>query len=68
MTREDPAHYRRSTPCIQGFADNFTYLLQDGPDDFQWQRTKFVLLKKVIKVLLQHLKNQTGVTAMLKAL
>lgn len=49
-------------------ADKLPYLLQDGPDDFQWQWAKFVLLKKVIKVLLQHFKNQTGVTAVLKAL
>lgn len=44
------------------------YLLQNRPDDFEWQRTELVLLKEVIKVLLQHLKHQAGVTAVLKAL
>lgn len=68
MTREDPAHYLSSNVRVQVSADKLPYLLQDGPDDFQWQWTKFVLLKKVIKVLLQHFENQTGVTAVLKAL
>lgn len=49
-------------------ADKRPYLLQDGPDDLQGQWTEFVLLQKVVKVLLQHFKNQTGVTAVLEAL
>lgn len=44
------------------------YLVQNGPDDFEWQWTELVLLEEIIKVLLQHLEYQTGVTAMLKAL
>lgn len=44
------------------------YLLQDGPDDFEWQWTELVLLEEVVKVLLKHLEHQAGVTAVLKAL
>lgn len=44
------------------------YLVQNGPDDFEWQWTELVLLEEIIKVLFQHLKYQAGVTAMLKAL
>lgn len=44
------------------------YLLQDGPDDFEWQWAELVLFEKVIEVLLQHLKHQAGVAAVLEAL
>lgn len=44
------------------------YLLQNGPDDFEWQWTKLILFEEVIKILLQHLKHQAGVAAVLKAL
>lgn len=44
------------------------YLLQNRPDDFEWQRTELVLFEEVIKVLLKHLEHQAGVTAVLKAL
>lgn len=44
------------------------YLLQNRPDDFEWQWTELVLLEEVIKVLLKHLEHQAGVTAVLKAL
>lgn len=44
------------------------YLLQNRPDDFKWQWTELVLFKEVIQVLLQHLKHQAGVAAMLETL
>lgn len=44
------------------------YLLQNGPDDFEWQGAELVLLQEVIEVLLQHLKHQAGVASVLKAL
>ncbi len=44
------------------------YLLQNRPDDFERQWTELVLFKEVIQVLLQHLKHQAGVAAVLKAL
>ena len=44
------------------------YLLQNRPDDSEWQWAELVLFKEVIEVLLQHLKHQTGVAAVLKAL
>ncbi len=50
--------------CLQQIS---LYLLQNRPDDFQWQRTKLVLFEEVIEVLLQHLKHQAGVAAVLKA-
>ena len=34
------------------------YLLQNGPDDLEWQRVEFILLEEVVEVLLQHLKHQ----------
>lgn len=43
-------------------------LLQDGADILEWQRTELVLLEEVVQVLLQHLKHQTGVILVLKAL
>lgn len=48
--------------------DTQLYLLQNRPDDFEWQWTELVLFEEVIKVLLQHLKHQAGMTAVLKAL
>lgn len=44
------------------------YLLQNRPDDFEWQWAELVLFKKVIQILLQHLKHQAGVAAVLEAL
>lgn len=43
-------------------------LLQDGSDVLEWQRTELVLLEEVVQILLQHLKHQTGVVLVLKAL
>lgn len=51
--------------CLQ---EILLYLLQNRPDDFEWQWTELVLFKKVIQVLFQHLKHQAGVAAVLKAL
>ena len=44
------------------------YLLQNRPDDFERQWAELVLFEEVVEVLLQHLKNQAGVAAVLKAL
>lgn len=44
------------------------YLLQDRPDDFEWQWAELVLFEEVVEVLLQHLKHQAGVAAVLEAL
>lgn len=44
------------------------YLLQNRPDDFEWQWTEFILFEEVVEVLLQHLKHKAGVAAVLKAL
>lgn len=46
----------------------FTDLLQDGSDVPEWEGAKLAVLEEVIKVLLQHLENQTGVTLVLEAL
>lgn len=46
-----------------GIAD----LLQDGSDVPEGERAKLAVLKEVIKVLLQHLKHQTGVALVLEA-
>lgn len=53
-----------SKGCQFWFAD----LLQDGSDVPEWEWAKLAVLKEVIKVLLQHLKHQTGVTLVLEAL
>lgn len=45
-----------------------THLLQNGPYVLERQRRKLVLLEKIVKVLLQHLKDQAGVVLVLKAL
>lgn len=50
--------------CLQQIS---FYLLENRPDDFKWQWTKLVLFEEVIEVLLQHLKHQAGVAAVLKA-
>lgn len=44
------------------------YLLKNRPNDFEWQWAELVLFKEVIEVLLQHLKHQAGVAAVLKTL
>lgn len=43
-------------------------LLKNWSNVFQWQRAELVLFEKVIQVLFQHLKYQTGVVFMLEAL
>lgn len=43
-------------------------LLQDGSDVPEGERAKLAVLEEVIKVLLQHLKHQTGVTLVLETL
>ena len=44
------------------------YLLQNGPDDLEWQGVEFVLLEEVVEVLFQHLKHQAGVAEVLETL
>lgn len=50
------------------FEQRRQYLLQYGPDIFEWQRAEFVLLEKIVEVLFQHLEDETGVVLVLKAL
>jgi hypothetical protein len=45
-----------------------TYLLQYWSDVLQRQRRKLVLLQEVVQILLKHLKHQTCVILVLKAL
>jgi len=42
--------------------------MQNGPDDLEGQRVELVLLEEVVEVLLQHLKHQAGVAAVLETL
>lgn len=53
-----------SKGCQFGFA----HLLQDGSDVPEWEWAELAVLEEVIEVLLQHLKDQTGVTLVLEAL
>lgn len=58
---------KKKRPYLQ-LKESSQNLLQYRTDDFEWQRTEFVLLEKVVQILLKHLKDKTCVVLVSKAL